>query len=89
MTMTNTATISANSTATVRGNVAFNEYGAYEKKQYLLKDKYKFITPIQEGAFGKVTLAVNVQTKEKVAMKAMYKSHTRTRGELRTMRLTC
>ena len=58
---------------------AFNEYGAYEKKQYLLKDKYKFITPIQEGAFGKVTLAVNVQTKEKVAMKAMYKSHENTR----------
>jgi serine/threonine protein kinase len=79
MTMTNTATISANSTASVRGNEAFNEYGAYEKKQYLLKDKYKFITPIQEGAFGKVTLAVNVQTKEKVAMKAMYKSHENTR----------
>lgn len=50
------------------------DYSSYEKGQFLLNGKYKYLSPIQAGSFGKVTLAVDVATGVKYAMKAMYKS---------------
>lgn len=52
----------------------FNEYEAYEKKKFLLNARYRYVSHIQEGSFGKVTLAIDVTTGEEVAMKAMYKT---------------
>lgn len=51
-----------------------SEYQLYENGQYLLKDTYRYIGQIQKGSFGRVTLAVNVNTNTKVAMKAMFKA---------------
>lgn len=51
-----------------------SEYQMYENGQYLLKDTYKYVGQIQKGSFGRVTLAINVNTNTKVAMKAMYKA---------------
>ncbi|CAK7892327.1 hypothetical protein CAAN1_01S09538 [[Candida] anglica] len=51
-----------------------SEFTAYEKKSYLLDGKYQYISPIQEGSFGKVTLAYNTETRTEVAMKMMYKN---------------
>lgn len=46
----------------------------YENGLYLLKGTYRYVGQIQKGSFGRVTLAVNVNTNTKVAMKAMYKA---------------
>lgn len=51
-----------------------SEYGAYEQNRLLLKGTYLYLSQIQKGSFGRVTLAVNVKTNIKVAMKAMYKT---------------
>lgn len=51
-----------------------SEYQQYENGQYLLKNTYKYVKQIQKGSFGQVTLAVDVNTNTKVAMKAMYKA---------------
>ena len=50
-------------------------YTLYEQGKLLLNEKYKYVSPIQEGSFGKVTLAIDVETNTKYAMKAMYKSN--------------
>lgn len=55
------------------------EFDNYENKGYLLDGKYQYISPIQEGSFGKVTLAYNTHTRCEVAMKAMYKLIPETR----------
>lgn len=47
---------------------------AYEAQQGLLNDTYRFVSNIQKGSFGKVTLADDVRTGTKVALKAMLKS---------------
>ena len=49
-------------------------YTLYEQGKLLLNEKYKYVSPIQEGSFGKVTLAIDVETNTKYAMKAMYKA---------------
>lgn len=49
------------------------KFDSYENKNSLLGGKYQYISPIQEGSFGKVTLAFNTELKCEVAMKAMYK----------------
>lgn len=49
------------------------KFDSYENKSSLLGGKYQYISPIQEGSFGKVTLAYNTELKCEVAMKAMYK----------------
>lgn len=49
-------------------------YQLYEKGHHLLKDRYKYIRLIQKGSFGQVTLALDVTTNTKVAMKAMHKA---------------
>lgn len=51
------------------------DYKLYENGTHLLQGKYKYVSPIQEGSFGKVTLAIDVNTNTKYAMKAMYKSN--------------
>lgn len=62
--------------AEVTKKAKFNEYAAYAKGQYLLNDKYRHLSLLQDGSFGKVTLAVNVENNTKVAVKAMYKSNS-------------
>lgn len=47
---------------------------AYETHQGLLNGTYRFVSNIQKGSFGKVTLAENVKTGKKFALKAMLKS---------------
>ncbi|CUM66820.1 uncharacterized protein PRCAT00004504001 [Priceomyces carsonii] len=54
-----------------------NEYAAYEKGQFLLNKRYKHISKLQEGSFGRVTLAIDTETNDKVAVKAMYKSNAK------------
>lgn len=51
-----------------------SEYEAYEQGLYLLQETYQYVSQIQKGSFGKVTLAVDVKTNSKVAMKAMWKT---------------
>lgn len=50
-----------------------SEYHAYESGLGLLKNTYRYLGQIQKGSFGQVTLAINVNTNTKVAMKAMHK----------------
>lgn len=49
-------------------------YCSYEKGHHLLKNRYMYQAHIQKGSFGKVTLAIDVLTNRKVAMKAMHKT---------------
>lgn len=51
-----------------------SEYEAYEQGTHLLQKKYRFVLHIQKGSFGRVTLAVDVTTQAKVALKAMFKT---------------
>lgn len=70
-------------TVTKSFNAKFDDYKAYESSKYLLKNTYRYVEPIENGSFGKVTLAYNIHTKTKVAMKSIYKSNK----ELRLMAL--
>lgn len=65
---------SPKSTTSLVHSPTFNEYQAYENNQYLLKNTYKYLKPIEKGTFGFVTLAHNIYTDEKVAMKAIFKN---------------
>lgn len=49
------------------------EYSAYENGRLHLNDRYKYLAPIQKGSFGCVTLAVDLETNTKVALKAMHR----------------
>ncbi|OWB75764.1 kinase activity protein [[Candida] boidinii] len=51
-----------------------DDYISYEKGSSLLLNKYEYLNLIQTGSFGKVTLALNHLTNEKVAIKSMKKS---------------
>ncbi|KAG7811161.1 hypothetical protein KL921_002789 [Ogataea angusta] len=50
-----------------------DEYLAYEKGSYL-KNKYKFLSNLQNGSFGQVTCALNMVDNTKVAVKALKKT---------------
>lgn len=65
---------SPKSTTSLVHSSNFNEYQAYENNQYLLKNTYKYLKPIEKGSFGFVTLAQNIYTDQKVAMKAIFKN---------------
>ncbi|CCE83479.1 Piso0_004055 [Millerozyma farinosa CBS 7064] len=56
-----------------------NVYKAFERSGCLLNGKYQYISDIQEGSFGKVTLARDIVSNKEVALKAMYKSNKNTR----------
>lgn len=57
----------------------FNEYRYYEMSKCCLKGRYEYINVIEEGSFGKVTLAFDNRMKREVAVKAMSKKQERTR----------
>lgn len=50
-----------------------SEYSAYENGRLHLNNRYKYVAPIQKGSFGCVTLAVDLETNSKVAIKAMHR----------------
>ncbi|VEU19488.1 DEKNAAC100582 [Brettanomyces naardenensis] len=52
---------------------SMDEYLQYEKGS-LLRDRYRFLTNLQNGSFGKVTCALDTTTNEKVAIKSMKRS---------------
>ncbi|OWB69277.1 kinase activity protein [[Candida] boidinii] len=51
-----------------------DEYISYEKGSSLLANKYEYLNLIQTGSFGKVTLALNHSSNQRVAIKSMKKS---------------
>lgn len=53
---------------------SFDNYLQYQRGSNLLNDRYSFIENLQTGSFGKVTAARDVQTNQKVAIKALKKS---------------
>lgn len=57
-----------------QGPNSVSEYEEYEKNQFLLNRRYRYVRQIQKGSFGSVTLAVDVVANTHVAMKAMYKA---------------
>lgn len=54
-------------------SVVSSEYLAYESGRLHLNNRYKYVAPIQKGSFGCVTLAVDLETNTKVALKAMHR----------------
>lgn len=56
-----------------------NEYRSYEVNGCRLKGRYEYINVIEEGSFGKVTLAFDNKAKREVAVKSMSKKQERTR----------
>ncbi|OBA20567.1 kinase-like protein, partial [Metschnikowia bicuspidata var. bicuspidata NRRL YB-4993] len=65
-----------------------SSYRSYECGRTLLNDKFMFLDIIQKGSFGKVTLALDVNTNCKVAIKAMCKrpvSQSVARHEIRIL----
>lgn len=70
-------TLSPGSEGDIAGNRSFrgsSEYKLYESGRILLNGKYMHLQAIQNGTFGNVTLAHDVSSNTKVAIKAMYKS---------------
>ncbi|GEQ69760.1 hypothetical protein JCM33374_g3434 [Metschnikowia sp. JCM 33374] len=66
------------------------EYNMYESSQRLLNGKFMYLHAIQTGSFGKVTLALDISTNTKVAIKAMHKSRDveiMARHEIKVLRM--
>lgn len=55
------------------------DFEAYESKGHLLNGRYQYVSPIQQGSFGKVSLAYDTATHTEVALKAMYRLVPETR----------
>lgn len=53
---------------------SLDPYLQYEKGHVLLNDRYSFLSSLQTGSFGKVTLAADVTSNQPVAIKALKKS---------------
>lgn len=49
------------------------EYAAYENGRLHWNNRYQYLAPIQKGSFGCVTLALDLETNTKVAIKAMHR----------------
>ena len=49
------------------------EYASYETNKFNLNNKYRFIRKLQDGSFGKVSLAVDISTNTEVLIKAIPK----------------
>ena len=55
-------------------NISINSNLFINEINYSPEKKYKFITNIGQGSYGDVYLAMNIYTKEKVAIKKIYKT---------------
>lgn len=51
-----------------------SEYSAYESGISRLNNRYQYVDAIQKGSFGRVTLAIDLETNTKVALKAMHRN---------------
>lgn len=60
------------STASLKGKQS--AFSKYDNGQSLLHNRYKKLTSLQSGTFGKVSLALDTVTNQKVAIKAMDRS---------------
>lgn len=63
----------SSTTRTARINTVSSEYSAYESGRLHLNNRYQYIAPIQKGSFGSVSLALDLESNIKVAIKAMHK----------------
>ena len=72
---TNSSKNSLNTNQNKNSNISINNSLFINELNFSPEKKYKIISNIGQGSYGNVFLATNIYTKEKVAIKKIYKSN--------------